>query len=195
MSEVRVKSKAFQGAALSSESHRIIGLLFILGALMIGVIARNLGTGQFRLLYWQTLALALAIGWEIFTLAMVKRALRTEREVAQAIWLINVFIESGLPTLGLLLLIESQYLNPYQALVAPVVLLYFLFIILSTLRLSPSLSILTGLLSALGYLAVTAHVTRLYARPEAGLFVFPLFFFIYAGLILAGGMVAALVAG
>ena len=43
-------------------------------------------------------------------------------------------MESLFPTLGLLLLIESQYVGPYRSLVAPVVLVYLLFIILSTLR-------------------------------------------------------------
>ena len=195
MSEERVESTAFHRAALRSESHRIIGLLGILAVLMIEVIARNLAIGQFRLLYWQTLALALAIACEVFTLARVKRALRTELDVPHAIWLMNVFIDSALPTLGLLLLVESRYMDPYQALFAPVVLLYFLFIILSTLRLKPSLSVLTGLLSALGYLGVTAYVTRLHPRPDAGPSASPLFSLVYAGSILAGGILAAVVAG
>src|SRR5689334_18644568 len=194
MSEQTVESKAFQRAALSSESQRIIGLLCMLGALMLGVIVRNLATGQFQLLYWQPLALALAIGCEAFTLAMVKRALRTEQDVAPTVWLFNVLIESGLPTLTLFLLIESQYMNPYQALFAPAVLLYFLFIILSTLRLRPSLSALTGLLSALGYLAVSAYVMRLYPRPDAESSTFPLVYSSYAGLIFTGGIISAVVA-
>lgn len=195
MSEERIESKAFQRAVLGSESRRILGLLCVLGALMLVVIARNLATEQFQLLYWQTLALALVMVCETAMLAVVKRALRTRREVPRAAWLINVFVESALPTLGLLLLIESQYMDPDQALVAPAMLLYFLFIILSTLRLSPSLSILTGLLSALGYLAITAHWTRQYPTPDTGPSDLPPVYLSYAGLILAGGLVSAVVAG
>jgi len=195
VSEETIEIKAFQRATLSSESQRIIGLLGLLGALIIGVIVRNLATGQFQLLYWQIMALVLVVVSEIFTLVMIKSALRTEQDVPQVIWLFNVLIESGLPTLALFLLIESQYLNSYQALFAPAVLLYFLFIILSTLRLRPSLSILTGLLSALGYLAVTAYVMRRSPRPDADTSAFPLVYFSYAGLILAGGIISAVVAG
>jgi len=194
MTEETIESRAFQRAALSSEAHRIIGLLWILGALMIAVIANNIASGQTALLYVQTLALGLTIACEIFTLAAVNRALRTNERVPRIIWLIDVLIDSGLPTLALLLLINSRYMDPYQALVAPAVLLYFLFISLSTLRLNPSLSVLTGLLSALGYLAVSAHVAGMYPGPEAGSSAIPRVYFIYAGLILIGGIVSAVVA-
>jgi serine phosphatase RsbU (regulator of sigma subunit) len=195
MTEDRIESKAFERAALGSESHRILAVLCLLGILMFGVIARNLATGQFRLLYWQSLALAFAVACEALTLAMVKRVIRTGQDVPQVIWLLDVVVAAGLPTLALFLLIESRFLNPYQGLVAPAVLLYFLFIILSTLRLSPRLSTLTGLLSALGYLAVTAHVIRLYPRPDGVQSALPLIYFIYAGMIAAGGLVSAVVAG
>jgi len=49
MIEKSIESRAFRSAALSSESHRILWLLCILGALMLGVIARNLSAGQVRL--------------------------------------------------------------------------------------------------------------------------------------------------
>ena len=47
---------------------------------------------------------------------------------------LNVLVESQLPTLGLLLLLASHWMTPYQVLVAPAVFIYFLFIVLSTLR-------------------------------------------------------------
>jgi hypothetical protein len=56
MSEKGIQSKAFQRAALSSESNRIHWLVYILVALMLGVVVRNLFIGQFRLLYAQTLS-------------------------------------------------------------------------------------------------------------------------------------------
>src|SRR5262249_41005160 len=130
----------------------------------------------------------------IFALVTVKRALRSEREVPRSIWLINILIDAGLPTLGLFVLIESRFTGPYEALVAPAVFLYFLFIILSTLRLSPSLSLLTGLISALGYLGAAYYVHQRYPRPDTGTPALPLIYATYAGLILAGGVAAAVVA-
>src|SRR5262245_111021 len=124
MIEERIKSKAFQHATLRSEAYRITGLLCLLGGVTVGAIARNLAAGQLRLLYTQTLALALALGYEIFALVTVKKALRSEREVPRSIWLINILIDAGLPTLGLFVLIESRFTGPYEAPVAPAVFLY-----------------------------------------------------------------------
>lgn len=195
MSEVRVEYNTFQREALKSESNRILGLLCILVALMFLVIARNIAAGQLRLLYAQVLVLALAIAYETFALVIVKRALRLEQDVPPGRRLINVVIEAGLPTLGLFILIESRFTNPHQALVAPAVFLYFLFIILSTLRLSPSLSLLTGLMSSLGYFAAAFYVHQRYPDPKVGPSALPLDYFIYAGLIMTGGILAAFVSG
>jgi serine phosphatase RsbU (regulator of sigma subunit) len=128
-------------------------------------------------------------------LVTVKRAIREHHELSPALWILNVFIETQLPTMALLLLIESQIIGPYHALVAPSVLLYFLFIILSTLRLSPTLSFLTGLVSSAGYIAVIVYVTNKYPVSSSTEAVFPVaVYFIYAGLILLGGVIAAVVA-
>ena len=195
MSSEKVEYAAFQHAALGSESNRIFAVLCMLGALMLGVIARNLESGQLRLLYVQTLALALAVAYEAFALAIVRKSLRLKQDVPRAFLPINIIVETGLPTLGLFILIESRFTSPYEALVAPAVFLYFLFIILSTLRLSPDLSLLSGLMSALGYLGAAFYVHEHYADQADGRSELPMVYFIYAGLIAAGGVVAAGVAG
>jgi hypothetical protein len=93
-------------------------------------------------------------------------------------------------------LLGGPWLSPYQVLVAPAVLVYFLLIILSTLRLSPTLTTLTGLLSALGYLFVTFYTAMRFQNSEAQSDALPLtVYFIYAGVILTGGILAAVVAG
>ena len=191
-----IQSEAFRRASLKSESYRILGLLCVLCAVLVFAIVRDLVAGEFRLLVTQTLLLSFAVAGEALVLAVVKRAIRLDRDVPSAVWILNVLMESLFPTLGLLLLIESQYLDPYRSLVAPVVLVYLLFIILSTLRLSPMLSLLTGVFSALGYLAVTFYTFARYPISDAGVAVFPSsVYFFYAGLILAGGIIAAAVAG
>jgi serine phosphatase RsbU (regulator of sigma subunit) len=196
MSVEKIKSKAFQRAALKSELRRTVGLLCLLGIMMLYVIVRDVATAELNLLFAHILALAVAAAYEALMLALVRRALRKEQEVSPAIWVLNVCIETQLPTLAILLLIESSFVGPYQALVAPAVLLYFLFIVLSTLRLSPTLSLLTGITSAVGYLIITFFVEAKYPRSSAVTMAFPLVvYFIYAGLMLAGGAVAAFVAG
>src|SRR6185369_2916408 len=189
-----IEYKAFTRAALGSESYRILWSLGILAALMLLLAIRNIASGQFRLLYAQALIVAIAAAYEIFALAIVKKALSRERDVPRTMWLINILIDAALPTIGLFILIENRFTEPHQALVAPAVFLYFIFIILSTLRLSPWLSLSTGLLSAVGYLCVSLLVHHRYATADAGPSFLPSTYFIYASLILTGGIAAAGVA-
>lgn len=196
MSARQIESEAFRRAALESESYRIQGLLGLLGALMLYTVARGLAAHQLRLLSAGALLVALAFTYEVFMLSVVKEALRRERSVAPAVRALNVLIETQIPTLALFILIRSRLMSPLQALVAPALLIYFLFIILSTLRLSPVLSLLTGLATASGYLAVTFYTATAYSDAGTGAALFPpAVYFIYAGLLLAGGVVAAFVAG
>jgi serine phosphatase RsbU (regulator of sigma subunit) len=196
MSVENIESHAFYQATLNSEWYRIVGLLGLLGALIIYTLVRGVTIGKVSLLAVQTLVLAVVVVHELLLLRAVKRALDQGRDVPPALWALNVFIESQLPTVALFILIASRWMTPYQVLVAPALLLYFLFIILSILRLSPTLTVLTGLMSALGYLFVTFYVQATYQTPEVKVGEFPLpIYFAYAGLILIGGIVAAVVAG
>ena len=186
-----LQSEAFQRAEITSEAYRTTGLLCLLGALAIFVIARGIVIGDFLLLALQLAFLAVVIVHEVRMLRALKRALRNEGEIRPDKWVINVLLESQIPTVALLLLLTGPWLSPHQVLVAPAVLVYFLLIILSTLRLNPSLIVLTGLLSAVGYLFVTFYATIRFQDSEA----LPLtVYFIYAGLILVGGILAAVVA-
>ena len=192
MSEEAVRSEAFQRAALTSESYRTTGLLCLLGALAIFVVVRGIASKDFLLVALQFGFIALVIGHELVMLRAIRRALRDGSVIATDKWVLNVFLESQIPTVALLLLLSGPWLSPYQVLVAPAVLVYFLLIILSTLRLSPTLTTLTGLLSALGYLFVTFYTAMRFQTSADAL---PMtVYFIYAGMILTGGLVAAVVA-
>jgi serine phosphatase RsbU (regulator of sigma subunit) len=194
MSYDKIHSHAFYRATLSSEWYRIAALLGILGALLVYTVTRAVWVGGFKLLWAQTLVLVLVIVHEVITLRAVNNALKNDKDVPPATWAINVLVESQLPTLALLLLLVSQWMNPYQVLVAPALLLYFLFIVLSTLRLSPSLAVLTGLMSALGYLLVVFFIEARFQTSRTELGGFPLaLYVVYACIIFLGGIVAALV--
>src|SRR5262245_32745568 len=105
MSDDALKSEAFQRAVLTSESYRSTGLLILLGALTIFVVVRGLATSDFRIVVLQFAFLALIIGQEVIMLRAIKRALRGEAEVASKTWLLNVFLESQIPTVALFLLL------------------------------------------------------------------------------------------
>ena len=196
MSEVALKSQAFQRATLQSESYRTTGLLCLLGALAIFLLARGIATGDVTTVVLQFVFLGLVIAHETMMLRALGKALRDSSEIAPEKWVLNVLIESQIPTVALFFLLNGPWLSPYQVLVAPAVLVYLLLIILSTLRLNPALTMLTGLLSALGYLLVTFYTAMRFQNSQAQSAALPLaVYFMYAGLILTGGILAGVVAG
>ena len=153
-----LQSRAFQRASLKSESYRVVALLCILGAFLVFVILRGLATHNYLLLFVQAVVGMLAIAHEAVMLRAIKSAIRDDEDLVPELWVFNILIESQLPTVALFVLLLNGWMSPYQVLVAPAIVIYFLFITLSTLRLRPSLTFITGLLSAAGYLLVTFYV-------------------------------------
>ena len=132
------------------------------------------------------------IAYEWATLRRVTGALAAGTEPAPAHWISNVVVEALFPTIGLIVLIAMGMARPYAALVAPIVLTYFLFISLSTLRLNPSLARLSGLCSAAGYSAVAIYVFTQYPGPDLGTGLYPIEFYVGNSVVI---LVAGLVAG
>lgn len=198
MSAIEIQSEAFEQAALKSERVRVIGLLGALAALVAIAAVRALvfgAPGEQRLL---VSIIGLAVGMTVYEglmLRFISGSMVANRPVAPWIWTVNIFVETLFPTAALILMVESGYFPPYQALVAPAGLFYFFFIILSTLRLSPALSRLTGLFAGTGYMAATAYVFWQYPNLRASNdFTLPIFatygaFTAIAGFV-AGGVAA-----
>src|SRR5262245_4171679 len=191
-----IRSKAFKEAALRSERVRIIGVLSTLALLLLIVVARALapsGSLEIRYLPGLLLLIGVMIGYEAIMLARVNRHIASQQEFPAWGWKVNLFVEAVFPTLALLWFTESPLLGPYRTLVAPAVFTYFFVILLSTLRLNPSLSRWTGLLSGAGYGAVTAYTMLRYPSLDR---LFPAaVYWTYALMIVLGGLVAGAVAG
>src|SRR6201988_2194175 len=100
---------AFYRATLNSEWDRIAGLLVVLGALLVFTLARGIMWGGLRVLWAQSAVLAIVISHATHVLREVKRAQHHNKDVPDAIWTINVVVESSLPTLALLLLLASKW--------------------------------------------------------------------------------------
>lgn len=189
-----LKSDAFQRAELKSETYRIYGILILLGALLVWTVLRSLAIGHLRLLLAQLSLTIVAMVYELFMLWAVRRALAGEARVPSTFSLINAFVEAQIPTLTLVILIRNQVLSPYQVLVAPAMLAYYFFIILSTLRISARLSFFTALSSAIGYIGVVWYVeSNNPAQIDPAGFPLPVYY-VYALSILVSGGVAAFVA-
>ena len=198
MATTDIPSQAFRRATLASERLRISGLIVALVALLVVVLARALWLGretEVELLPKAIVLFAALIAYETFMLTVVSRMIQADRELPPWTWILNVLIETAFPTMALAVLTGSSFMGPYRALVAPAILIYFFFIILSTLRLSPSLCALTGLFSAMGYWAVVAYTYVVYPIPPEGSGAFSLQVYItYGVFLLIGGFTAGGVA-
>ena len=136
-----IRSKAFQQAALRSERVRVIGVLVTLALLLLIVVGRALVVSSGVEIQYLPIAIVLVgamMAHEGAMLAVVNRQIAAQGDLPAWWWKANLFAETLFPTLALLWLTESPVLGPYRALVAPAILTYFFFILLSTLRLNPS---------------------------------------------------------
>ena len=189
------QSRAFERASLKSESYRVVVLLGVLSLLAVFAIARGVIDQKYTLLIGQVIVLGLVIAHEAVMLRAIKTAVRDDQNVRPELWVLNVLVESQLPTFALFVLLLAQWMTPHQVLVAPAITLYFLFITLSTLRLRPTLTLVTGILSAIGYLFVTFYVQLRFGDAAAGVDAFPFVVYLaYGVMILIAGAVAAFVA-
>jgi adenylate cyclase len=98
----------------------------------------------------------LAFVSELVALLLVRRALRLGLRPPRVVRYVNAFVETSIPTLTLVLGIQTS--SPAYLLALPVTWGYFLFIILATLRLDIRLCAFTGLVAGAEYLGLAVHV-------------------------------------
>ena len=98
------------------------------------------------------LFLCAVAGFEFHVLYATEKMLRSGARPSAARRYGYAFIETSLPTL--VIVYYATVLGPVQALLMPSAYLYFLFILLSTLRLDFGLSAFTGLVAAMEYAGV-----------------------------------------
>jgi len=93
--------------------------------------------------------------FEVWVHAQIRKNLRLDRDVPVIRRYIGTLIETSLPTVMLILQIRTM--GASQALGFAVPLMYFIFVILSTLRLDFWLSTFTGFVAAAGLLAIALY--------------------------------------
>jgi adenylate cyclase len=104
----------------------------------------------------------------------------------------NATVEITIP--GVAMLIIGQSVHPVHALLSPLVALYFIFIIVSILRLSAGLSFYTGALAALQYGALVWYVLSTSDTSAMDpVFTSPLFYTSRCVLLLTAGVAAAII--
>src|ERR1700754_4502895 len=147
MTESQISSHAFYAAQLRSERVRIFGVLGLLGVVAVTITVRAflLHTTVVHPHVGWNLTLDVAIGiYEYVMLLMVGRALRANQEFPRILWISSTILETALPAIGIAWLTTTGFESAYRPRASPATLLFFVFIILSILRLDPWICRLAG---------------------------------------------------
>ena len=115
--------------------------------------------GHDKLSEWLIACVLLAglAAFEFVMLCGVNRAIQKDQDVPLAAWPISIILETSFPALSVAFLPGALIDPAYRPLANPASLVFFLFIILSTLRLNPTLCRLSGFSAAISYLTAAAH--------------------------------------
>ena len=162
--------------------------------LLVLVVVRgiaSLAQGQRGEVWPFAVLLAIGTGYEAAWLVYIRRAIRSDLTIPVNGWRASLLAECIFPTAAVVLAIHTPAIGPGRALTAPVVAVYFLFIILSTLHLDSGLSRLAGVFAATGY-AAAASDGFLEFSVESNLAYATAFS--YVGLLLLSGFAAGAVA-
>ena len=198
MKEEQIKSLAFQNAELQSERLRIFGVLcfaaifIIVTAVRVFVIRTAVGTTPWL---WSFALAAIVIGYELWTLRRVDRALNANGSLPVQFWALSTILETSVPAFAIAFLTSPQVEVVYRPLASPAVLVFFVFIILSTLRLSPWISALSGTVAAVTYICAALYLGWRPPSPGVPAPVTQTSVSLNAITLLVGGAVAGAVAG
>ncbi|HIE00344.1 MAG TPA: adenylate/guanylate cyclase domain-containing protein [Thiotrichaceae bacterium] len=128
--------------------------VFIQGCCTLGFFPKEFYHFGYGLPFWVWLNLLLAsfAAYEWGLLFFLDYVIRRKKQFPTFYRYFNVFEETSFPTLAILRV--AQVLDPISALMAPPTFIYFIFIILSALRLDFKLCLFTGSVAALEYFSV-----------------------------------------
>jgi adenylate cyclase len=155
-----------------NERQRVLALAGVLSVLLLVItglviVYPRLVAELFRerLAVWTPFAIFLPyIGYELLVATVLRRLSARDNDIPRVLRYANAFIETSLP--GILLLVQVNAMGAEEALGFWTPLLYFVFIILSTLRLDFWLSTFTGAVAAVE-LFVIAFIYLDLASPAA----------------------------
>src|SRR5689334_17352790 len=150
----------------------IITTCIILAALLVvdvfvPQLEQRVWRGKVNPAYGQLLLAAFVV-FEFWVHSVISRNLKLDRDVPVIRRYVGAFIETSVPTIVLVMQIVAM--GPAQALGFVMPFVYFIFIILSTLRLNFWLSAFTGFVAAVQLLAVAMYYQPVSAEHDPNLF-------------------------
>jgi len=161
MSPTKIESVAFHQAQLQSERLRILGVLSFAAVVVVVTVLRVF---VFRTVsegtpwVW-TLVLACAVAvYEFWMLRRVDLAVKAGHSLPSWFWGLSTILETSIPAFAIAFLANARIQTVYRPLATPGVLIFFIFIILSTLRLNLWICCLSGIVAALTYIAAALYL-------------------------------------
>lgn len=177
-----------------SESRRLVLILLIVAILAALNVFRNLTDGQ--VMQGETFALRLALlgvlaAYAAALIYWLRRFNQQGRLMPSWVWVLGCVAESLAPTLAIAIVLASGRVEPIEAMRAPALLLYGVFMVLTVLRMRPWLCVLSGTVCAGGWvwLAVTRQDPSMLSEVTANWS----YYLSYPLLLLITGVAAALV--
>jgi len=151
-----IDSTAFHHAQLRTERLRILGSILIISIFCV--------TGAIRIYLFGShinhiglYGAMVLVAYEFLVLRAVQRSMHSGVRIPDWFWTVNVIIEMSAPSLAAAFLVSPLIIPEYRPLVTSWVLLFFPFLVLSTLRLSPTMSSVAGVAGAVGYLLAARY--------------------------------------
>ena len=195
MSQAQFKSAAFQNAELKSERLRILAVLVFVVTFIIVTTARIFlvhTAADPTSWVWSYILAGIVTGYELWMLRKVDLALKSGTCLAARFWILSTILETSIPALAMAFLTSQQVEPMYRPLASPAVLVFFIFIILSTLRLNPRIAVLSGIVASVTYLCAAWYLGWRLPLPAAGAVTQTII--LNAITLLMGGIVAGAVA-
>lgn len=194
--------RAMAREVMTSERLRMATVaVFVLSTLIIYVaivsnlteIASNSGLNITIPLWLPIAVFLIGLSYEVVAYTLVGRLLQQGRQMALWVRYVNALVETSFPTI--IIAVSSGLIGPTNALSAPPSLAYFLFVVLATLRLDAGLCVFTGLVAATEYFFLARFLLGDITPKSLDMALSaPLFYFGKSVLLLAGGILAGIVA-
>ena len=161
MDDIQISSDAFHTAELKSERLRIFGVLGFLALLVVIMAVRlfvikTASTSDLRV-WWSLFFIFLVTACESWMLGKVSSSLQSQHPLTPRFWIFSTTLEASVPAWAMALL-PSQLDMAYRPLATPLLLVFGIFIVLSTLRLKPWISILSGSVAAVSYIGAALYL-------------------------------------
>jgi adenylate cyclase len=186
---------------MMSERLRFLVLACVFGVVAVTMIVRSLltpGVGPLAdptvgtvVRFLPLVFFVAAIAYELALRARLGRLLAREMTVREPLRYVNALVETSFPTFVLIDL--SPLAEPQSLLTSPPAWMYFIFVILSILRLSPWLCVFTGTVAMVEYIALSTHLLRDVDPSTLSITESLAMFWTRAQIIFAAGIVAAFV--